>query len=181
MIFIDCEGDPIQEFSAIYVNNDEIIDVFHRYVHYPSFKDYDGDRFARFHVHGLNIDFLSQHGLENTDILRSEFFSWLNSCSYSRLFAHAPMKEMNFLNLPIEDVCLRLWKDRHTLSSHRKAIFMKKNCIPICNIVCKAHTSFRSWRCKKRMNFTDMAKRDFGHHCSLYDCVECFLFSIEGK
>ena len=38
MLFIDSEGEPVQEFSAIYVHNEtyEILDVFHRYVVYPS-------------------------------------------------------------------------------------------------------------------------------------------------
>ena len=179
MIFIDSEGEPIQEFSAIYVCDNVIVDVFHQYVKYPVLNDIDEDHFARSHVHGLNIDFLEHHGLDNVDVLYSLFSSWLKKHSITHLFANAPSKEKNFLRMPIMDVYLKPWRERCALSSHRDALFMKKTSIPICNVMCSAHTAFKGWLPKRKadkVNATDIVKSEFGHHCSLYDCVECFLF-----
>ena len=71
LIYIDCEGTPVQEFSAIYVNKatSEIVDVFHRLVKYPF--PYDYDYFARKHVHGLDINFLSRYGMDSEEALVS--------------------------------------------------------------------------------------------------------------
>jgi len=182
MIFIDSEGEPIQEFSAIYVRDNVIVDVFHQYVKYPFLKTLDEDHFARSHIHGLDIDFLEQYGLDNTDVLYSFFSSWLKKHSVTHLFAHAPSKEKNFLQLPIQDVHLKPWRERHVLSSHRNSFFMKMTSIPICNVSCNAHTAFHGWYPKRKankLNATDIVKTEFGHHCSLYDCVECFLFMKE--
>lgn len=181
MIFIDCEGDPIQEFSAIYVNEKthDICDVFHYYVKYPSSMTFDGDKFARFHIHGLNLDYLSSHGLESEDELRVLFIKWLKKWpSSSCIYAHAPFKEKTFLNISVQDVSLPSWKERCDLQSHQTALFMKVNHVPILNVVCKAHTSFKGWKAKRPycMNATDVAKCNFLFHCSLYDCIECFLF-----
>lgn len=179
MIFIDSEGEPIQEFSAIYVHEEthEIIDVFHRYVQYPSLSC-DKDKFARLHVHGLNMSYLSLHGLKNEDELLCEFRTWLNNHPFTVIYANGSSKEEKFLNMPVVDVHLKSWKERCLLSSHQRACSMKMNATPICDVVCNAHTSFRGWKPKRAysMSPTDAAKILFYHHCSLYDSVECFLF-----
>ena len=183
MIFIDSEGEPLQEFSAIYVHEQthEIIDVFHRYVQYPSATVCDGDKFARLHIHGLNVSYLSIHGLRNEDDLLCEFNAWLKSHPFTSMYANAPSKEKKLLHMSITDVCLKPWKERCLLSSHQTAFSMKMNATPICNVICTAHSSFRGWKPKRVycMSPTDIAKSNFAHHCSLYDCVECHLFYIE--
>ena len=184
-IFVDSEGDPIQEFSAIYVDSYtlEILDVFHEYVKYP-FKNYDGDKWCRYHVHGLQLDFLSQHGLTDEDELKRKFDTWLSLHPYESIYGHAPYKEETFLHLTIQDVCLKPWKDRRFSVSHQLAISLKKNNISICDVQCVAHNSFKGWLPKKphSLSSTDIAKIDFLHHCSLYDCIEMYLeFSADNK
>ena len=182
MIFIDSEGEPIQEFSAIYVNQEtyDIIDVFHRYVRYPSLTC-DEDKFARLHIHGLDMSYLSLHGLTNKDELLCEFKAWLKDHPFTAMYANGPSKEEKYLNMTVIDVHLKPWEERFLLSSHQRAVSMKMNATPICNIVCNAHTSFRGWKPKRvySMSLTDSAKVEFFHHCSLYDCIECLLFYIE--
>ena len=75
LIFVDCEGAPIQEFTALYVDSDshEIVDVFHRHVSFPSTHGYDTDRWARRHVYGLNRTYLAANGLRDETILLCEF------------------------------------------------------------------------------------------------------------
>lgn len=183
MIFLDSEGEPIQEFSALYVSEKtgEICDVFHYLVQYPSHFGHDGDRFSRRHVHGLGIDYLHRHGLKDEEELLSLLKQWLKKYPSASLFAHAPSKEINFLNMPIEDVSLLPWKERTVLPSHQTALSFKKMNIPICDTVCNAHVSFHGWRPKRSycLSPTDIAKCNFSHHCSLYDAFECFLFFFD--
>ena len=180
MIFIDSEGEPIQEFSALYVcpRTHEIRDVFHSFVKYPPSMSYDGDKYARVHIHGLNIAYLQRHGLDNEEELLSLFHKWLKKYPSAALFAHAPSKEKTFLNVSIQDVCLLPWKERCMLQSHQTALTFKMENIPICDTICNAHTSFRGWKPKRTysMTPTDVAKCNFSHHCSLYDVFECFLY-----
>ena len=178
IIYVDSEGEPIQEFSALYVDHEtfEILDVFHRYVRYP-LKDVDYDIWARKHVHGLNLKFLNANGLKNESDLLFAFQQWLKAHPFEYIFAHAPFKERQFLNLPIQDVCLPPWLERTDCLSHELALSMKRNAVPICNVTCDAHKSFVNW-CPKRpyvLTPTDVIKKNFGHHCSLYDCVELYF------
>ena len=180
-IYVDSEGEPIQEFSALYVNNDtcDIVDVFHYHVKYPFNCDFDWK--ARRCVHGLDLKFLSQHGISDIEELKLSFSKWLETHPYHAIFAHEPRKEREFLNLPIQNVCLKPWAERSTELSHRLAIFFKRNYFPVLNTTCIAHTSFVSWEPKRRYawTLTDCAKMKFSHHCSLYDCVECYLFHLQ--
>ena len=182
IIVIDCKGEPVQEFSALYVNEKtgELVDVFHRYVQYPFYPDVDS--FSRQHVHGLDYDFLSRHGLNSENELLTLFYHWLRDHPFEQIYAHAPAKEKKLLSLSIKDVCLKPWKDRIFYKSHQKALSMKLKHVPICNVTCHAHSSFKGWKSKDchALSATDAAKMTFSYHCSLYDCVECalFLFSL---
>ena len=104
-IIIDCEGDPVQEFSALYVNfsNGVIADVFHRHVKYPF--PCDRDYFSRRHVHGLDRNFLQIQGLRDEPELVSVFHEWLTTHPYDNIYAHAPHKEAKLLSLSVRDVC----------------------------------------------------------------------------
>ena len=140
---MDSEGDPIQEFSALNVHEDtgEIMDVFHCHVKYPFDMDYDWK--ARRCVHGLDLQFLNEHGVDGVEELKTLFSSWLNSHPFQAMFAHAPEKEIEFINLTIRNVSLKPWKDRSALLSHSLAISLKKNLVPICNVTCTANRSFQ--------------------------------------
>lgn len=175
IVIVDGEGEPLQEFSALYVNPEKqlIVDVFHSYVKYPFARD--EDIFARRHVHGLNREFLSHHGLSNEDALLTLFRTWLVTHPYDIMYAHNPAKEMRFLSLSIQDVQLKPWRKRSHHPSHETALRMKMDFTPVCNVSCHAHDKVR-WCVKRNPNATDYAKLQFFHHCSLYDCVECFLF-----
>ena len=83
IVFVDCEGEPLQEFTALYVNVEKqlIVDVFHRHVCYPF--TYDKDSFSRRHIHGLNRDFLSKNGLSNESVLLLHFRKWLSERPYT--------------------------------------------------------------------------------------------------
>lgn len=187
LIFIDSEGEPVQEFSAIYVSADgtNVLDVFHRYVQYP-YPNYDYDSFSRRYIHGLDCDFLFQHGLPTEGDLVTTFLEWLEHHPYTAIYAHAPAKEKKLFaaatsaSLLIRDISLRPWKDRRFESSHRKALAMKINCVPVCGVTCSAHNSV-CWRAKnvKTPSAADCAKMDFLHHCSLYDCIECLFFYLQ--
>ena len=188
LIIVDSEGDPVQEFSVLYVNEvtHVIEDVFHYYVRYP-FTDCDYDYFARHHIHGLDRDILFQHGLCNEEEVRRRFHTWLKSHPFDAIYGHAPRKEEDFLCLSIHDICLKPWKERIACKSHDIAVHMKSMHVAVCGITCFAHSAFQGWKAKKcnssssskrHLNASDRAKRDFGHHCSLYDCVEIFLSFI---
>ena len=182
LIYIDCEGEPVQEFSGLYVDEDrsEIVDVFHKHVIYPFHNDHD--YFARRHIHGLKRNFLSEYGLCSQEELLSLFHEWLKSHPFNDIYAHAPAKEIKLLSLPVKDVCLKPWKYRTQTNSHQISLGMKLAAIPVNGITCVAH-DYVKWKtkCKCAPSATDIAKMHFNYHCSLYDCVECFLFHIEEK
>jgi len=180
IVFVDCEGEPLQEFTALYVDVQKrlILDVFHHHVCYPF--THDKDSFSRRHIHGLNRDFLSRHGLSDESALLLLFREWLSKRPYSCIYAHGPEREKRFLSLPIQDVCLKPWKERIHCYSHQVALSLKLNFVPICGVTCHAHDEV-TWKvnCKNVPSETDFAKKQFFHHCSLYDCVECFLYFLQ--
>ena len=175
LVFVDSEGSPVQEFSAIYADevSGEIIDVFHQHVKFSPKGTFDCDKFSRHHLHGLNRDFLMLHGLPNEETLVTMFHEWLQQHPHDAIFGHAPRKEEDLLSLKINDVCLPPWKERGACPSHVKALSMKKEKNPICNVTCEAHSSFLSWKAKRPycMSPSDIVKTDFLFHSSLYDCV----------
>ena len=175
LVFVDCEGEPVQEFSAIYASESGVIlDVFHQHVKYPFVCDYDF--FSRRYIHGLKRDFLSRNGLCSENSLVRLFHKWLEIHPFKAIYAHAPAKECKLLSLPINDVFLKPWKDRIHCQSHQIALSLKLNSVPICDATCAAHKTV-CWKAKNicKPTVTDLAKMDFFHHCSLYDCVECYL------
>ena len=176
IVIVDCEGNPIQEFSALYCDESvgKIHDVFHCHVRYPF--ETDVDQFARSHIHGLDLNFLNKHGLCNQEQLLTKFKLWLSSHPYTFMYANAPAKEIALLSLPIRDVKLKPWKDRVHCISHKKALREKLYQVPIFNVSCKAHRHVQ-WKAshKKMLSETDIAKSHFSFHCSLYDCYECML------
>lgn len=184
-VYLDSEGTPVQEFSAIYVDPSTLLikEVFHRYVRFP-FEPFDPDMWARFHIHGLNIDYLREHGVSDEKTLVEEFKEWLSSRPHVALYAHAPSKEENLLDLPIEDVNLLPWIQRDNDVSHKLACNLKQTNHPICDVNCReAHFSFVRWKSSKMYanKESERIKHAFGHHCSLYDAVECFLYHTRNE
>ena len=179
-LVIDSEGSPIQEFSALHVDEKDydVKDVFHKYVKYPLHLHGDFDGFARRHVHGLNLSFLQENGLKDEEELRTQFMSWLESHPHSKIYGHAPQKEKEFLKMDIIDVELLPWILRGNTFSHSIAHWAKSRRIPVNGITCNAHTSFEGWKPRNPGTLTDADHQKIlsGYHCSLYDCMETFLF-----
>lgn len=180
LLFIDCEGEPIQEFSALYVDSAtySIVDVFHHHIRFPRQHGFDTDWWARRHIHGLNRDYLARYGLRDERALLSTFQSWLTTHPYSIIFANAPYKESTFLQLSVSDVCLPPWKERADLRCHTVALSAKKCATPILGVTCDAHSSFRAFLPRRPYapSSTELLKCEYAFHCSLYDSLECYLF-----
>ena len=177
IIFIDTEGSPTQELSALEMDYEtrEIVDVFHGY----AFTTED-DYFARKHIHGLSPDFLKKAGYESPSQLIETFHSWLRGKRFIFLFGNNPGKEVKDLQLFISDIGLDQWKTRAYKAYHEVAYSFKKQNIPICSKRCcvEAHSMYHS-AIVRPFNLGDAAKERHGHHCSLYDCFEMYLFYIQ--
>ena len=187
IIFIDCEGEPIQELSALCAYGDtlEILSVFHQHAKYPTQdEEEDEDWFSRDHIHGLNLDFLQQHGVSSSRQLTTNFCRWIDGlplfCNFI-YFANDPMKERReFPYLKIFDIGLPPWAYRDHLQCHRMAISAKNKCATVLHHFCPpiAHSSFQQPQCSPLPTFSDTkhAKLKFGYHCSLYDVLELYLY-----
>ena len=170
------EGTSIQEISAIQMNalTRQIVDVYHEH----AMPD-NPDQWARRHIHGLNEKFLQQHGFPNEETLLRDFKRWLRGKDVLSIYANAPSKEATALNLVIHDMNIPSWAERVYQSYHQTVLSFKNEFIPILDKRCcaEAHISFVKYPLK-RLNETEIAKRDFGFHCSLYDAYELYLCYI---
>ena len=173
IIFIDTEGTPIQELSALEMDYDsrELVDAFHGYA-----QTSESDRFARKHIHGLNPDFLSRKGYSNAYKLITAFKEWLEGKNYAMCWGNAPAKEIQELKMYVADIGLDQWIHRDKKPYHCVAFSFKKHNIPILSKRCcaEAHSSFENVYVRPS-NKTDAAKERWGHHCSFYDCYEMYL------
>ena len=181
-IYIDAEGEPIQELSDICSRtNWNIYSVFHMYADCAIYPD--PDSYSRRHVHGLRRSLLIRYGVSTERDLCREFCRWIDSlpshCDYIFL-ANDPKKEYNFLPMiKIYDVHLPIWKERVKLQSHQDAIDAKRQCRSICGKKCSAamHSSYYpSRRPECSLSPTQLAKVNHGFHCSLYDALECYYY-----
>lgn len=176
IIFIDSEGSPLQELSAIEldVNTLEIMDVYHEYA-----KCNETDSWARRNIHGLSLDFLDKHGHSTSDELINSFKNWLKTKHIMHIYANNPSKEKQFLQRTVYDIGLPVWIDRIKLASHILTQHYKRLSVPIlktsCNI--EAHSSYKR-HVLNSTNPTECAKANHGYHCSLYDCYELYLFYL---
>ena len=170
------EGCDTQELSAIQMNalTHQIVDVYHGHA-----VSQTPDSWARRHIHGLNTLFLQQHGFSCEDELIADFKHWLRGKDVLAMFANNPMKEMTVLNLPIKDMNMPPWAERVNQPYHVITRSFKQQFIPILNKRCcaSAHSYYEKFPVK---NFTqtEIAKRDFGFHCALYDAYELYLCYI---
>lgn len=174
IIFIDTEGVPFQEVSAIAIcaESYEILDVFHEHVQIND----DIDAWARDHVHGLNEERLRRNGWRFENSLVTTFKLWLQNKNFVLLYGNNPRTERHRLSLNICDLLLPPWVERCQKSYHLVAQKFKKFNIPIHGISCNplAHSSYqRPAPCTNEAVY--LAKWQHGHHCSLYDCYELYL------
>ena len=176
MIFIDMEGSPVQELSAIQMNawTKQIVDVYHAHAF-----SHQTDLWARLHIHGLNLHFLKSHGFRDEETLIQDFKRWLVGKNVVNLYANNPVKESEVLNMPITDIGLPPWADRIYQPYHQMALTYKREYVPILDKRCcfEAHAAFTHYN-MKRLNETEIAKRGHGFHCSLYDAYELYLSYI---
>ena len=181
IIFLDAEGEPTQELSAIVMSvaDRHIVDIYHAHAQTTCPDDW-----ARRHVHGLNKLYLEQHGFSNEEALIADFRKWLRGRDVLCMYANNPIKERSlFKNLVIYDIQFPRWQERVSLASHQTAYHFKRLSTPITSL-----TGFKS--CSKdthdefkfvptpRESPTELAKRDFGYHCALYDCYALYLFYV---
>ena len=170
------EGTPIQELAAIEINRSThaFVDVFHGFAYTE-----ESDSFARRHVHGLNVDYLKEHGFPDEKSLLDVFKLWIAQKPYVAIYANDSRKESEALNMRIFDFKLAPWNDRKTYASHQLAIRYKELCIPILTHHCtpRAHSCFV--RPPPSSNLSSLAvKSRHGHHCALYDVLELYFEGI---
>ena len=179
-LFIDCEGEPVQELTAIEVSASDfaIIDVFHAHANVPFGRD---DNWARRNIHGLNLDFLNNHGFPTEHELQAAFHVWYSKRNSVINFVNNPGKESKFLNIKLSDVQLPIWIERVNTPAHQIALAFKRHETPIGNATCfsSIHNCY-SPDYNNSMDKRTCAKKEWGFHCSLYDAYEVYLhFSLE--
>ena len=178
IIFVDTEGTPIQELSALEVclYDRQVVDVFHAHAYST-----DGDDWSRKHIHGLNLSYLKKHGYPSESELISAFKCWLHGKNYLTVFSNAPHKEQEALSLNICDIGLPPWIERHDQPYHVIVKSFKDMNLSLLDKTCprEAHSAYIGVDKNHQPNsLTQKAKELHGYHCSLYDCWEMYLCFI---
>ena len=156
ILFIDCEGTIIQEFTALCISEEsgDICSVLRAHVKCLLDNDYDYDAWAR--RHGQNLNYLAKNGLKDDELLCS-FRDYLQTNPYRAIFVNGPLKEKDFLNVRVHDVQLPPWKTRADLLSLSD---------------CSAHSSFLCWKLK---NVCSMSPTDIESDESFLITVACTI------
>lgn len=179
IIFIDLEGYPLQEMSALEMSGTTFnpIDVFHEHAYS---EDIELDWYARKHIHGLSPAYLKANGHATPSKLIDSFKTWLSKKKYKLLYANDPTMERITLGLELEiqDIKLERWANRINKPYHQIAQDFKVSFDSICCKRCSplAHSSFQGAIIKRPNNPSDLARHAHGFHCSLYDVYELYLF-----
>ena len=179
---MDCEGDPVQELSALAMDSvtHQIVSVYHKH----AFCNPEEDAWCRINIHGLNPDFLKDYGFHNDDELIIDFKKWLQCFNVTCIYANNPSKERQLLpNHRLRDICIPIWEIRMKQPYHETALRFKQLNVPIGNVRCSnyVHSRFitRYYIVPSRK---ELGKILHGFHCALYDCYELYLFYLfEGK
>ena len=176
ILFIDMEGDTIQELSAIEMNAQtrQIVDVYHEYA-----RTEHGDFYSRRHIHGLSVIYLNEFGFQSETALIYDFKKWLRTKNILAMYANNPAKEKTALNFPVKDIELPVWKERILTFANQTANTFKNKSVPVLNKSCPkiAHNAFQYFPVHKNSP-TELAKRSYGHHCALYDTYELYLHYV---
>ena len=175
---MDCEGDPVQELSAIAMDNVtyQIVSIYHKH----AFCNPEDDPWSRINIHGLNPDYLKDYGFPNEDQLFTDFQKWLDSFTIVQMFANNPGRErMLFPNHTINDILLPRWEIRMRQPYHETALRFKQLCAPIVNVRCNRYVHCRFiTRYHIVPSAKELAKILYGFHCALYDCYELYLYYL---
>lgn len=164
------------------IANRHIIDIYHAHAQPNA---YDG--WSRRHIHGLNRSYLKTHGFSNQKALVSNFKEWLRHQNVIAMYANAPAKEARLLNnANILDLRLPNWSEREYLMSHRTARDFKMKALPITSVKgfkscpSEVHSEFEKIHrpLPQHLSLTDLAKKRYGYHCSLYDVYALYLHYV---
>ena len=174
---MDCEGEPVQELSAIAMDNEthRIVSVYHKHADCDPSLDF----WARQNIHGLNVKYLSQCGFPNETVLIADFEKWLQSLNIKCMFANNPAKERHMLpKYEVFDILLPPWEKRIDMSYHEVANRFKELNLPVSSAQCS--TYIHNQYCRSRFFTTNsqVLKSLHGYHCSLFDCYEMYLFYL---
>lgn len=170
-IFMDSEGIPIQELSALVVSGKNIVNSYHNYAWCPPNKDI----WSRKNIHGLNPNFLYHNGFPNETILIQDFRKWLSLFNVDKIYVNGFSKhEQIKLDVSIIDIGLPEWSERIKHDYHNIPNSCKKlnhseahNCYVSSGNISKCNTP------------SQQAKISHGWHCSLMDVYELYLFYLE--
>lgn len=184
ILIVDSEGESLQEMAAICVDlvSLRIKDVYLQWAkpcQHPKVTDVDW--FSRKFIHGLNRDFLQQHGFPNEDALVKDFNAWRAKYVINEIIGHAPAKEEILLNTPITDVKLAPWAERYEALHHRVALCMKTLDMHVKDTACSrfdTHSEYEGWKVPANHKRGDLARQEYGAHCALYDCVSILLYKF---
>jgi hypothetical protein len=170
---MDCEGEPVQELSAIAMNNwtYQIVSVYHQHAN----CDPNVDQWARKHIHGLNLKYLQDYGFSCESALLIDFKRWLAAFNVIRIFCNNPGKERKvFPNLIIDDILLPPWDSRVNQHYHEVTKRFKDLCVPILSVRCSSYVHNQCFF----PPYLNTAKVLYGYHCSLYDSYQLYLFYL---
>ena len=174
---MDCEGEPVQELSAIAMNNEsyQIVSVYHKHADCDS----ECDEWSRRNIHGLNLKYLRENGFSNESELLANFRQWLSRFQILCMYANNPAKERKlFPKLIIHDLLLPPWEERMKMPSHIIANRFKQLNVPILNVSCNGYVHNQYVRPLYLCWETMKPKTIHGVHCSLYDCLELYFYFL---
>lgn len=181
-IIVDSEGAFVEELAAIAMNTEtlQVVDVFHEFALPQAVDDW-----SRKHVHGLNRNWLEQHAkFRNQTELVIGFRQWLCGKNILCLVANAPAKERLLLapHYYVVDLDFANWTIREQKASHKMSLLHKRIFSPVLNKRCcaEAHSSFKYVPVYKNTS-SELARKRWGVHCALYDCLECYYVVLEER
>lgn len=186
-LIMDIEGpsdDPL-ELSILAIQNRQIIETFHQYA-LPKHTA----RMVREaqYCHCISLEALREQTKQTSTELLDQAKAFANKYSPTIVLSNdntyasdiASIIHTWKIDLLYENVYLGDWRFRTHFLSHRIAIKCKQESIMIGNIVCdsnKIHSTPYKAKIKEgHHNETQLAKLAHGAHCSLYDCVEVYLY-----
>ena len=173
---MDCEGDPVQELSAIAMDQAyDIISVYHKHAACDNV-----DSWSRKFVHGLNIQYLRANGLNNETEMVEDFLKWLDSFDVICMYANNPMKERQLFpscRTLLRDSFLPSWDVRVKQPYHVIANRFKQLNISFAGVSCNGYVHCEYVSHHPRTE-TQLAKVIHGYHCSLYDSYELYLHHV---
>lgn len=181
-VYIDAQGVPVQELSAICVKNDwTIYSAFHQYA--ACLPKPDPDWYSRRYVHGLRKWMLKYYGVPTEDDLIHVFEEWLSAfpSEYNYIFLSNDPTKVNGLlpTITVYDICLPPWKERVKLSSYEEAINAKREGLTICGKTCRtpmhsAYIPLHRSECFLSPTSTQYCEENY--NCSLYNALEYYFY-----